>query len=60
MLRLRLSAMLLVMVSIMMVGCGSDPTAAPAAPAATAAPAAAAAPAAPTGPTLEQLSLIHI
>ena len=59
MLRSRLTAMLLVVVSIMLVGCGSDPTAAPAAPAATAAPAAAAAPAAPTGPTLEQYAAEH-
>jgi len=59
MLRLRLSAMLLVVVSIMLVGCGSDPTAAPAAPAATAAPAAAAAPAAPTGPTHEEYAAEH-
>jgi len=59
MLRFRLTAMLLVVVSIMLVGCGSDPTAAPAAPAATAAPAAAAAPAAPTGPTLEEYAAEH-
>jgi TRAP-type C4-dicarboxylate transport system substrate-binding protein len=45
--------MLLVVVSIMLVGCGSDPAAAPAAPAATAAPAAA------TGPTLEQYAAEH-
>jgi len=58
MLRFRLTAMLLVVVSIILVGCGSDPTAAPAAPAApaaAAAPAATAAPAAPTGPTQEEL-----
>ena len=61
MLRFRLTAMLLVVVSIMLVGCGSDPTAAPAAPAApaaaaaAAAPAATAAPAASTGPTQEEL-----
>ena len=53
MLGFRLTAMLLVVVSIMLVGCGSDPTAAPAAPAATAAPAA------PTGPTLEQYAAEH-
>ncbi len=53
MLGFRLTAMLLVVVSIMLVGCGSDPAAAPAAPAATAAPAAA------TGPTLEQYAAEH-
>jgi len=53
MLGFRLTAMLLVVVSIMLVGCGSDPAAAPAAPAATAAPAA------PTGPTLEQYAAEH-
>jgi len=53
MLGFRLTAMLLVVVSIMLVGCGSDPAAAPAAPAATAAPAA------PTGITLEQYAAEH-
>ena len=53
MLGFRLTAMLLVVVAIMLVGCGSDPAAAPAAPAATAAPAA------PTGITLEQYAAEH-
>ena len=51
MLRSRLTAMLLVVVSIMLVGCGSDPTAAPAAPAAKTSQ--------PTGPTLEQYAAEH-
>ena len=44
--------MLLVVVSIMLVGCGSDPTAAPAAPAAPAASQS-------TGQTLEQYAAEH-
>ena len=60
MLGFRLTAMLLVVVSIMLVGCGSDPTAAPAAPAAPAAKAAPAATAAPAGPSkLEQYAAEH-
>jgi TRAP-type C4-dicarboxylate transport system substrate-binding protein len=52
--------MLLVVVSLMLVGCGSDPTAAPAAPAAPAAKAAPAATAAPAGPSkLEQYAAEH-
>ena len=54
MLRSRLTAMLLVVVSIMLVGCGSDPTAAPAAPAAPAAKTSQ-----PTGQTLEQYAAEH-
>ena len=60
MLKFRLIAMLLVVVSLMLVGCGSDPTAAPAAPAAPAAKAAPAATAAPAGPSkLEQYAAEH-